>query len=64
MQQLIAARELPADQPQTRAVARAFNWIVQAIPAHHQQCPYCKCQDCKTLYSKIGPFNPAELTVI
>jgi hypothetical protein len=36
---------------------------VQATFAHKQQCPFCKCPDCKKGYSKRGALNPEEFTL-
>ena len=63
MQQLIAAGELPAEQPLAQDAAKRFAGFVQATHQHHKQCPYCKCKDCTKFFSKRGPIDPTGLTL-
>jgi hypothetical protein len=63
MQEQIAAGLLSREQPLTADAAKAFSGFVQATFAHKQQCPFCKCPDCKKGYSKRGALNPEEFTL-
>jgi hypothetical protein len=63
MQQLIAAGELPREQPPTADAAKAFPGFVQATHAHSRNCPYCRCGNCKNAYQKRGPLNPEDFTL-
>jgi hypothetical protein len=59
MENMIEAGQLER-QTLTKAVAQGFAGFVQATKAHHNQCPFCKCADCKKIYSKRGELKSAE----
>jgi hypothetical protein len=63
MQKQKADGTLPPHIVLTANAARRFSGFVQATPAHHQHCPYCKCFEHKKDYSRRGAIDPDTLTL-
>jgi hypothetical protein len=62
MENMIASEQLER-QVLTKAVAQGFAGFVQATKSHHNQCPYCKCADCKKIYYKGGELKSSEFVL-
>jgi hypothetical protein len=60
MENTIEAGQLER-QTLTKAVAQGVAGFVQAAKAHHNQCPFRECADCKKIHCRRGSCSQLSL---